>query len=335
LLVAAGLVHLGRGGRDTLHGLALAGPGGFLAILAKEQYLVLAVPVCVTLVLAGADTRGPGTGAGWRGWLRALPGRLRTRQAAAVIAVAAVLALLAGGYEAWDQTSPYAARLHHIQAVDMIFDDIVTGHDDAPADLRSLGLPVSWAKYAGHYYWDRTSVRDSPLYPRYEGKLTDGNIARFLLTHPGRAVSIGQQAAVSAQQFRVTSLGDYPPGSGHRPGATESRVSAVTWLVHRIPPGLGLWLLVPLWAAMAAVAVTALRRRARAWHRDGAVAVLGLTGCAVAAFVPPAWFAGISTTRHMVGSNLATALALTLAVALLASLASRPARPPAGAGTPA
>src|SRR5260221_5485944 len=55
LLVAAGVVYLGRGRRATLRGLALAGPGGLLAILSKEQYLILAVPICFTLVLASAD----------------------------------------------------------------------------------------------------------------------------------------------------------------------------------------------------------------------------------------------------------------------------------------
>ena len=61
LLVAAGVVYLGRGRRETVFGLALAGSGGFLAILAKQQYLILAVPVCLTLVLAsGAGTAGAG-----------------------------------------------------------------------------------------------------------------------------------------------------------------------------------------------------------------------------------------------------------------------------------
>jgi hypothetical protein len=89
LMVAAGVVYLGRGWRETVFGLALAGAGGFLAILSKEQYLILAAPVCLTLVLAGVD-RG-------RGWgLRSWPGRFRTRQAAAAFMVAAVLAVLAG-----------------------------------------------------------------------------------------------------------------------------------------------------------------------------------------------------------------------------------------------
>jgi hypothetical protein len=310
LLVAAGVVYLGRGWRETVLGLALAGPGGGLAILSKEQYLILAAPICLALVLASA-----GRGRGFA--------RFRTRQVAAALSVGAILALMTGGYVMWDQTSSYAARLHHVQAVDMIFDDIVTGPGNARTDLRAFGLPASWSRYAGDYYWDTVSVRNSPLYPRYEGKLTDGNIAHFLLTHPAVIVSIGQQAAVFALQFRVTSLGDYPPSAGHPPGATESRVTVVTWLMRRLPSGLGLLWYLPLWAAMTVLAVAALARNRRPWHRDAAAAVLCMTGCAAAAFIPPAFFAGISTTRHMVGMNLATALAFVASVALAVSIWQR------------
>ena len=250
LLVAAGLVYLGRGWRLTVFGLILAGSGGFLAILSKEQYLVLALPICVTLVLAGAD-RGPARG------LR----RFRSQQATAAVVVAVALALMTGAYALWDYTSSYGQRLHHIQAVDMLFTDIVTTRSTAPAQLRALGLPLSWARYAGHYYWDTTSVRQSPLYSRYTDKLTDGNITHYLLTHPGSILRVGQSAAIAAQQFRITSLGDYPVSAGHRKGAYESRVVVLTWLMHQLPPGLGLWWLVPLWLVMAAVGVVALGLR--------------------------------------------------------------------------
>jgi hypothetical protein len=320
MLVAAGVVYLGRGRRLTMFGLILAGTGGFLAILSKEQCLVLAAPICITLVLAAAD-RGPSRG------LR----RFRSQQATAAVLVAAALALMSGAYAIWDYTSSYGQRLHHIQAVDMLFTDIVTKRATAPAQLRALGLPVSWARYAGHYYWDTTSVRQSPLYPRYAGQLSDANITHYLLTHPASILSVGQSAAIAAQQFRITTLGDYPVSAGHPKGAYESRVVVLTWLMHRLPPGLGLWWLVPLWLVMAAVAVVALSRgRTRAWHRDGAVMVLCMIGCAVVAFIPPAYYAGISTTRHMVGMNLATALAFVLAAGLAASmtrqLLTRPAR---------
>jgi hypothetical protein len=45
-----------------------------------------------------------------------------------------------------------------------------------------------------------------------------------------------------------------------------------------------------------------------------------MTGCALTGFVPPAYFAGISTTRHMVGTNLATLVALVICIGLAASM---------------
>jgi len=311
LLVAAGVVYLGRGWRSTLFGLTLAGTGGFLAILSKEQYLILAGPICLTLVLASAAPAP---------WYRLR--RFRTRQALASLVVAALLALLAVGYVGWDFTSTYGKRLHYIQAVDMIFTDIVTHRATAPAQLRSLGLPVSWARYAGRYYWEAGSVRTSPDFSRHEGQLSDRTIAHYLLTHPGSIVSIGQSAAEQAQLVRDSVLGDYPASAGYPPGHTESRVTALTWLMQRLPRQAGLLWYLPLWSAMAAVAILAQTGARRLpWHRDGSVLVLCMVGCAIAAFIPPAYFAGISTSRHTVGTNLATALALVIATALGVSMA--------------
>ena len=310
LLVAAGVVYLGRDWHATVRGLVLAGTGGFLVVLAKEEYLLLAVPICLTLVLASASrASGPG--------LR----RFRTRQTGAAVAVAAILGASAAGYALWSARSPYSQRTQPMRVVDTIFEHIVNPGDQAKqADLRALGLPASWSAYAGSYYWAGHSVRNDPLYHRYEPELTDGNLARFLLAHPGRIIDVGQQAAVEDQSFRVTTLGDYPPAAGHRPGALDSRVGVVTWLVQRLPRHLGLLWLVPLWVAMTLVAVLALWWHRRPWHRDGAVLVLCMTGCAVVAFIPPAYFDGISTARHMVGMNLAAALAFAFSGALAASM---------------
>lgn len=312
LLLAAGLVHLGRTRREAIAGLVLAGAGGFLAILSKEQYLILAAPICPAIILASVTSASRGQG--WRQ-------RLRTREVAQATVVAVVLALMAGVYAAWDTTSHYGQRLHHIQAVDTIFQNIVTGHDNVHADLKSLGLPQSWAKFAGTYYWDRHSVRHSPLYTKYEPELSDSNVTKFLLTHPGRIWGIGQRAAQEAQVFRVTELGSYAPTAGHRKSAVESRVLVVTWLMHQLPSKLGLYGLLPAWLLMAGIALLALlRRRGRAWHRNAAVVVLCLTGVAVAAFIPPGFFEGISTTRHMVGMNLATWLCIPITIGLAGSM---------------
>jgi hypothetical protein len=326
LLVAAGVVYLGRGWRGTAFGLLLAGAGAILAIPSKEQYVTLVVPICLTVVLASAM---PGGRRGLR--------RFLTRQAGAAALVAAALVVMTAVYVHRDGESRYDARLHREQAVDVIFKDIVNGHDNARADLHALGLPASWAKYADTDSFTKISVRRDPLFARYAGRLTESTIAGFLLAHPGRVLSIGQLAATFALDFRVTYLGNYAPGAGHPPGALEHRVEVVSWLVERIPAGSGLWWLIPLWAAMAAIAIGALRtgrRSARrdgalppdgsaSWRRDGAVLVLCMTGCAIAAFIPAAYFDGISTTRHMVGMNLSTALAVPVSVALAVSMLSR------------
>jgi len=330
LLVAAGLVYLGRGWLATTFGLLLATAGGALVIPSKEQYVLLVVPIGLTLVLASAIPR-PGR------WL----GRFLTAQTGAAVAVAAILAIMTAAYVHWDVSSGYAARLHHDQAVDVIFQDIVNGRDNARADLHALGLPGSWARYAGTDAFSKHNVRTDPLYPRYEGRLTESTIAHFLLAHPGRILSIGQLAASYALHFRVGYLGNYAPSAGHPPGTLEHRVQVVTWLVRRIPQRLGLWWLVPLWAVMATIAFIAARQASRrrrrdgehapqpdpgGWHRDAAVVAGCMTGCAVAAFVPAAYFDGISTTRHMVGMNLATALAVPFSAALAASMLWRTAR---------
>ncbi len=311
LLVAAGLVYLGRDRRASARGLALAGTGGFLAVLSKQEYVFLAVPVCLALVLAGAR-RGGGTG------LR----RFLTAQTGAAAAVAASLAVFAVAFAVWNGHSPYERRTQPMRAVDTIFEHIVNPGDTTKrADLRALGLPPSWSKYAGTYYWASNSVRNDPLYRRYRRLLTDSHLAGYYLSHPGRIISVGQQAAVEDQPVRVTGLGDYAPDAGHPPGAVNSRVTVVSWLAQRLPPRLGLLWLVPLWAATAAVALLALLRRGRRpWHRDAAVVVLCLTGCAIAGFIPAAYFDGISTARHMVGTNLADALALAFTIMLAGSL---------------
>jgi hypothetical protein len=313
LLVAAGVLYLRRGALGQAFGLLLAGTGGYLAILSKEQYLTLAIPVCVTIMLASA--------AGPRRGLR----RCATRPAGAAAAVTVLLLVATGFAVHEDVASPSTVALHQEQVVDVIFDDIVNGHDNARADLAALGLPASWAGYAGDSYWAAHTVAHDPLYPRYASRLTDANLARYYLTHPVRTMEIGQFAANYALALRVNYLGSYSPAAGHPPGALEHRVPVLDAVVDAIPGGVGLFWLLPLWAAMAALAWCSLRtsRQSMPGQRDAARAVLLLVGCSVAAFIPAAFFAGVETTRHMLGMNLATALACVLSSLLVGSTIRR------------
>jgi hypothetical protein len=69
-------------------------------------------------------------------------------------------------------------------------------------------------------------------------------------------------------------------------------------------------------------AVTLRPRRGGSQHGDSAVRARP-DRLRHGAFIPPAYFAGISTTRHVAGSNLAMLLALTLSVALAVSMGYR------------
>ena len=308
LLVAAGVIYLGRGLAAAACGLALTAAGGYLAILSKEQYLPLAVPICLTLVVASAARHGTR--------------RVRLTRWVAAALVAGVLGGMALAAVHQDDSSPFNKLLTQEQAVDVIFDSIVNGHDNASADLRALGLPASWAKYAGHGFAGTPSVYYDPLYSQYAARLNDANIAHFLLTHPLRVAEIGQRGAVAAMRLRVSNLGSYEPAAAQQPGALENRVVLLSRLVATIPFGLGLFWLGPLWIAALAIAWMAWRRRRSGppWRTEVAAVVFCMTGCSLIAFGPAAYFAGVEMTRHMLGMNLALALALPLSVALLGSM---------------
>jgi uncharacterized membrane protein len=77
---------------------------------------------------------------------------------------------------------------------------------------------------------------------------------------------------------------------------------------------------------MTGIGLAALLRRREPWHRDATVVVLCMTGCAAVAFIPPAYFDGISTARHMAVMNLALALAFAMSVTLMVSMVGSAAR---------
>jgi len=317
LLVAAGCVYLRQGPVAAGAGLVLATAGGYLAAMSKQEYQLLVIPVAATLVLAAISVPGTRPGPAWRRHL------LNVRFASA--AVAAGLLLWSGAVSMYSSyTSQYTKLLQQEDVVDTIFNSILVPGTDNTAALRALDLPLSWERYAGGDYWSTPSPASDPLYPRYVNRLTDANLAHFYATHPEYLLGIGQHAATLALQLRVAYLGDYAPSADMPPGALDNRVTVVSGLVSSLS-ALGLVWLVPLWLAMLLAARTAWRRRFRGpWRADAALLLLCLTGCAVIAFIPAAYFDGAETTKHMAGMNLATGLTIPVFLAMLASLIEEP-----------
>ena len=164
LLVTAGLVYVGRGGLASAAGIVLAGAGGYLVVLSKEEYVALVVPVGAGLLLAALVRRrrreGPAVEAG-EGLAGGRGGRRLTGQLAAASLVAALLAAGAVAYARQDASAPYTRLLHQEQVVDVIFSDIVPKRiavTQAGARLAGAGPAPSWQQYAGHDFWSRPSV---------------------------------------------------------------------------------------------------------------------------------------------------------------------------------
>jgi hypothetical protein len=190
-----------------------------------------------------------------------------------------------------------------INMFNSVFRTIVDGRHDTLADLGELGLPASFAQYAGNGWWDAHPATADPLYPRYRGQLSRRNVAAYFAHHPGRAVEVLNQAATDLLTARPGYLGSFDASAGFPPHAQEYRLPVLSWLTGRIAP-LGLFALIPLWL-LAAV---------RAWwqRRTLGVVLAFLLAVAMSQFVTAAFGDGIEGIKHQAVALFATALALVL-----------------------
>ncbi|MDT8910275.1 hypothetical protein [Amycolatopsis sp. PS_44_ISF1] len=290
LLATGGLLLVPRSGGWGYAGLAATAAGGLIAVNAKVQTLMI-LPVLILAVLLVR----PGTRSRWR------PGLL-------------VAVVLAGGTW-WAQTgvSPAPAPdgtfssvpggdSREINMVNTIFVNIVDGRHDTVADLAELGLPASFAQYAGNGWWGAHPVVSDPLYPRYRSRMSRRNAVAFFATHPLRTLGVLNRAAEAALVARPDYLGSFTRSAGFAPQAQEHRVPIVSGLTGSIAP-LGLFVLVPLWLFVAW----------RGWrHRRSALGVvLGLLlTVALGQFVLAALGDGIENTKHQAITLFCTLVAL-------------------------
>lgn len=279
------------GARRWAAGLALLTVAGIVLVGAKTQTVPLALAVAPVLVLAAFG--GP------RRW---------TRYALASSAAVAVLA--AGGFFA----AAHRSDLGPINAYDTIFANIVDGEHDTAGDLAALGLPQSFARYAGKSYWDTPTAHQDPLYVQYAHRITFTTIAEYYATHPGRVVEIAHRGARDMLSARSDYLGSYPADAGHRPRATEHRFDLLSRSVSLLSPG-GLFLLVPTWILLGWLAVRAVRAPADSWRRTVGTAQLFLLACTLCQFAVAVYAEGIENTKHLIIALFSLLLGYLLAIA--------------------
>ncbi|WP_326945605.1 hypothetical protein OG439_39560 [Amycolatopsis sp. NBC_01307] len=297
LLIAGGLLLTARDGRWSYAGMAVTLAGGVLAVNAKVQTLTI-LPILVVAILLVR----PGTLRGARRW------------AAAVLVIGALGAVtLAAQLSVEPAVTPEGTLAElpgddsrEINMFNTIFLNIVDGRHDTQADLADLGLPPSFAQYAGNGWWHPHPARIDPLYPAYRDRMDRANVIAYFASHPGRTLGVLNRAATDQLTARPDYLGSFDESAGFAPHAQEHRVPVVSWLTRLIAP-LGLFALVPLWLLVAA----------RAWRQRRAalgVVLAFLLVVSVTQFGMAALGDGIEGVKHQSVALFTLLLALVLAV---------------------
>ncbi|HET6708454.1 hypothetical protein [Amycolatopsis sp.] len=295
LLAAGGLLLTAREGWWSYAGMAVTFAGGVLAVNAKVQTLTI-LPILALAVLLVR----PGAVRGARRW------------ASAVLVIGAI-----GAVTVFAQQSVEPAQApdgtysefpgddsREINVFNSIFLNIVDGKHDTRADLAALGLPPSFAQYAGNGWWHPHPATMDPLYPQYRDKVSRRNVVTYFASHPGRTLAVLDRAATDQLTARPDYLGSFDQSAGFPPHAQEHRVPVVSWLTGLIAP-LGLFALVPIWLFVLV----------RAWlHRRTAlgVPVAFLFAVSVTQFGTAALGDGIEGIKHQSVALFTLLIALVL-----------------------
>ena len=289
LLIAGGLLLTARPGWWGYAGMAVTFAGGVLAVNAKVQTLTILPLLAVAVLLVRPGRR----------WLPA------------VLAVAALgLTTLFAQQSVEPAKAPDGTLSavpgddsREINMFNTIFLNIVDGRHDTGADLAELGLPPSFAQYAGNGWWGAHPANMDPLYPSYRDKMSRANVVAFFAGHPGRTLAVLNRAAGDLLTARPDYLGSFDASAGLPPHAQEYRVPVVSSLTGLLAP-LKLFALVPLWLLVA-------------WRirRTTLGVVLGfLLAVALSQFVTAALGDGIEGIKHQSVALFATLLALVLTI---------------------
>ncbi len=295
LLAVGGLLLTAREGRWSYAGMAVTFVGGVLAVNAKVQTLTI-LPILALAVLLVR----PGTLRGAKRW------------ASAVLVIGAIGAVTLSAQQSVEPARAPDGTYsdfpgddsREINVFNSIFLNIVDGEHDTRADLAELGLPPSFAQYAGNGWWHPHPATMDPLYPRYREKISRRNVVTYFATHPGRTLEVLDRAATDQLTARPDYLGSFDRDAGFAPHAQEHRVPVVSWLTGLLAP-LGLFALVPIWLLVAV----------RAWwsRREALGVVLAfLLAVSVTQFGTAALGDGIEGVKHQSVALFSILLALVL-----------------------
>ncbi|MGZ4586830.1 MAG: glycan biosynthesis hexose transferase WsfD [Mycobacteriaceae bacterium] len=300
LVMAIAAVYVARTGGYSrrLASLAVFTAAASLAVSAKVPTVTIVIPVAAFL-----------------GWLavRAVPGERRMAQLG--IRVAAMAAVVVITIPAVTTYHGNPTSFSSINSVDTLFVGVLTVSDSRAADLRDMGIPSEFAKYAGRSWWDTGGPQSDPQFPSIRNKINNVTIGEFLLTHPWRAVAMADVAAKGFLVARPTYLGTYQVGDGPARGQ-ECRVCLISTVMAN-SQGLGLIAFGLFEILLSSVAVHLLRRRpAGSTAHSFAAAALLLSATCLVQFLTAAYGEAIEMAKHQsitIFSGLLCALCVVLA----------------------
>jgi hypothetical protein len=287
LVAVAGSVAVTRQ-RGERVAFLVAWVGALLAIGAKNEMVPLLLPLGLLL-----------------GTRRFEIGRLRGRVGSRLVPALCLASLAATA--TWSLASG-PSDLKQINAAQEVTMTIMPMVHDPGEVAVGLGLPRSFGRYSGTHWWSPHPIEDDPLFPRYQDRLTQANVGRYLAQHPVLAARVFSGGAGAYWSFRNTNIGTYPMNAGYTPESQECRVCVLQSVAHALkwsgfPGVLATWL-ASLIAAAWLVRTSSPGTRRRAF----ALVALTLLGCTIVLYIASVYGEGNEVTKHLSVALFAAAL---------------------------
>ena len=165
-----------------------------------------------------------------------------------------------------------------------LFDELLPASADPARDLRDLGLPEAWARYAKTTPYEPASgMRDRAFRKSFDATFGAGKLAGFYAARPARLARLLLRGCRLALVTRPHSLGNFVEAPGIPPRAMSRACAAWSDAKAKLRP-LGAWLVPLILAANIVGGLTGFVRGSSPSRRRGSLAVALLAAMAAGEF---------------------------------------------------
>ncbi|WP_276971847.1 hypothetical protein [Ferrimicrobium acidiphilum] len=235
------------------------------------------------------------------------------------IGLRVLAALSAGtiGYAAYHTYQRDPKTFQIINPTEAILGNILVGASHPRGDLKSMGLPASFARYAGTSWWSPHAIEQLSSFARYESRISYVTMAKFYLTHPLAILRVANHGATRFFIARPTYMGSFARGV-EPAGSLEHRLPFLGNLMSDFQ-SLGIFALLIVSISALVLAVHFLRRPIGTQTHAYAVLALLLNTMVMVGFATAVFGESIETTKHLVFTIMAAMLCGLSLVLMLVS----------------